>query len=130
MSTASREQVRGSFYRAKDGALLGVCRGIANYSGISVVWVRLAAFVLAVVTGVWPALLVYFIAAFVMKPAPALAPESDADWEFYNSMSSDRGQALARLKRKFDDVERRTRRIEHIVTSRGYDWDQRLKSGV
>lgn len=128
MSTRNTEATR-AFYRARHKALLGVCRGISNYSGVSVTWVRLAAIILTLVTGIWPALLTYLIVAFVMKPEPELVPESDTDWEFYNSMTTDRVRALARLKRKFDEVDRRTQRLEHIVTSRGFEWDQRLHNG-
>ncbi len=130
MSHQYKEEATGAFYRARRGAILGVCRGVSNYSGSSVTWVRLAAILLTIVTGIWPALLIYLVVAFVMKPEPVLIPESDADWEFYNSMSTDRSRALSRLKRKFDDVDRRAQRLEHRVTSRGYEWDQRLRNGA
>jgi len=40
-----------------------------------------------------------------------------------------RGTALRRLKKTFDDLQRRIQRIETIVTSREYDWEQRLRNG-
>jgi phage shock protein C len=33
---------------------------------------------------------------------------------------------LHRLKRTYDNLDRRIQRMEHIVTSREYDWDRRL----
>ena len=35
--------------------------------------------------------------------------------------------ALGRLKRTYDTLERRLRRMEDVVTSRDFDWDQRAK---
>jgi phage shock protein C len=34
--------------------------------------------------------------------------------------------ALHRLKRTYDNLDRRIQRMESIVTSREYDWDRRL----
>jgi phage shock protein C len=34
--------------------------------------------------------------------------------------------AIRRLKRTFDNLDRRIRRIEDIVTARDYEWEQRL----
>lgn len=34
--------------------------------------------------------------------------------------------ALNRLKRSFDNLDRRIRRMEHIVTTREYDWERKL----
>ena len=42
---------RTRFYRDKvHGKFLGVCAGIADYTGINVLWVRLAAVILTVAT--------------------------------------------------------------------------------
>jgi len=35
--------------------------------------------------------------------------------------------ALHRLKRTFDNLDRRIQRIESIVTARDYDWERRLR---
>ena len=34
--------------------------------------------------------------------------------------------ALARLKRTYDNIERRIRRMENLVTAHEYDWERRL----
>lgn len=113
-------------YRARDGWLMGVCRGFSRYADIPVVWVRVVMVAFFFVAGFWPALLIYFLAAILMPPAPALATSTDEDAEFYQSYASNRRMALERLKRQFDQMDRRTRRLEHIVTARGYDWDRRM----
>lgn len=61
-----------------------------------------------------------------MKPEPVMPLQTDADAEFYNSYVTSRSAALQRLKRTYDNLDRRIQRIEDIVTNREYDWDRRL----
>ena len=51
---------------------MGVCRGLAEYFDFSVFWLRTAAVILLFMTGFWPITAIYFIAAFLMKPEPAI----------------------------------------------------------
>lgn len=117
-----------TLYRSRRGWVFGVCKGLATYSQIGVGWIRLMAVIAMMLTGFWPIVIIYIMAAIFMKPAPLVAPENAGDWEFYNSYTSDRKMALLRLKDKFDRLERRTRRIEAIVTTPEYQWDRKLNS--
>jgi phage shock protein C len=90
-------------------------------------WLRIIYVVLTLATGVWPGLLIYILAAALMKPEPARPPESPAEEEFYDDYARSRDNAIQRAKRKFESIEKRIRRLEHTVTSRGYDFDQRLR---
>ncbi len=117
-----------TLYRSRDGWILGVCQGLANYAEINVLWVRLIAVMAVMFTGFWPILLIYIMAGIFIKPAPMIMPETAEDWDFYNSYSADRKMALLRLKQKFDTLERRTRRIEGIVTTPEYSWERKLNS--
>jgi len=106
--------------------ILGVCKGIAEYLDVSVVWVRVAAILITLFGMFWWTIIAYIIAGLVMKPEPVVPFESEADQEFYNSYVSSRPMAIHRLKRTYDSLERRIRRIEDIVTKRDYDWEARL----
>ena len=117
---------RGGPYRSRHGALFGVCRGIAEHLDFSVAGLRVLLILGTLLTGIWPGIFAYIIAALVMKPAPVIPFDSDSDAEFYNSYSANRGMALHRLKDTFDNLDRRIQRIESIVTSPDYDWDERL----
>ncbi|MCF7668191.1 MAG: PspC domain-containing protein [Verrucomicrobia bacterium] len=118
-----------ALYRARDGMIFGVCKGVSRYADIPVFWIRAIFIVLALFMWFLPMVAVYLGAAVLMKPEPVLPPRTDDDWEFYNSYASSRALALARLKRKFEQLERRTRRVEHLITRREFEWDQRLKTG-
>ena len=118
--------LRGGLYRSRRGVILGVCRGIADYFDFSVFWARAVAIALLVFSGFWPIAALYFIAALLMKPEPVLPLHTEEEQEFYDSYVHSRKGAADRLKRRYENLERRIRRMEHAVTSREYDWEQRL----
>lgn len=117
-----------SLYRSRGGWIFGVCQGIADYSEIGVTWVRLAVLISTFLSGFWPMVIIYIVAAIFLRPAPTVALESPEDWEFYNSYATDRKMALNRLKQKFDTLERRTRRIEDVVTDPEFQWERKMES--
>ncbi len=113
-------------YRSRSGMIFGVCRGMAEYLDFSVGGLRLIAIFLSLFTGIWPLVGAYIIAALIMKPEPVIPFREDTDQEFYESYVNSRSMALHRLKRTFDNLERRIRRLESMVTARDYDWERRL----
>jgi phage shock protein C len=126
--TAMREcGTERQLYRSRNGMIFGVCRGIAEYLNVSVFWTRVLGVVCLFCTCFW-AFVGYVIAALLMKPEPVLPLETDGEREFYHSYTGSRTLALQRLKNKFDQLDRRIQRMEHVVTSPEYDWDKRLNS--
>ncbi|HOF40275.1 MAG TPA: envelope stress response membrane protein PspC [Candidatus Hydrogenedentes bacterium] len=119
-------QTKG-LYRSRQGLFFGVCRGVSDYLDVSVFWARVIGVLLLFFTGIWPVLGLYILAALLMKPAPVVPFQSIEDAEFYNSYTSSRSMALYRLKRTFDNLDRRIQRIESIVTARDYNWERRLR---
>jgi len=119
---------RRTLYRSRRGKILGVCRGFADYFDVRARTVRILAVIALIITGFWPAVAGYFIAAYLMKPEPVLPMETEMEEEFYNSYSASRSMALNRLKRNFDNLNRRIQRMEDTVTTREYNWEQRLNS--
>ena len=118
----------GGLYRSRQGVILGVCRGISDYFDFSLMWTRILAVVFLLVSGFWPAMGLYFIAALLMKPAPVIPIQTEAEQEFYDSYTQSRNSALYRLKQRFQKLERRIQRMEDKVTSREFDWENRLNS--
>ena len=128
MERPERSEYGTTLYRSRNGVICGVCRGIGEYYNFEVFWVRVL-FVLAMsLTGFWPAVIMYFVAAMVMKVEPVMPLETEEDEEFYHSYSGSRTMALQRLKRTFDNLDRRLQRIESTVTKRDFDWERRLNS--
>ena len=116
-------------YRSRRGVILGVCRGLAEYLDVRVLWVRVIAVVLLISTGFWPFAGLYLLAALVLKPEPVLPLQTEGEHDFYNSYAHSRTIGLNRLRRTFDQLDRRIRRMENMVTNREYDWERRLRTG-
>lgn len=121
-------RTKNGLYRSRHGVILGVCRGLADYFNLKVFWVRMLAVLAFIFTGFWPAGILYLIMALIMKPAPVLLPMDEAEEEFYHSYADSRSMALGRVKRTFENLERRLRRLEDAVTSRDFRWNQRAGS--
>ena len=118
--------LRGGMYRSRDGVILGVCRGISDYFDFSIFWIRAIAVILLIFTGLWPTVVLYFLAALLMKPEPVIPIQSEDHQEFYDSyVHSPRG-ASDRIKRRYQRLEKRIQRLEHNVTSPEFDWESRL----
>lgn len=119
---------QAGIYRARNGVFLGVCKGIAEYFDLSVFWVRLALVIVFIFSGFWPVIGVYLVAAFFMKPKPVKPIESEEEREFYDSYVHSPKTAAQRLRKKFEELERRIRRMEDKVTGREYEWERRFRS--
>lgn len=117
-----------TLYRSRRSVIFGVCRGLAAYMGISAFWMRVAAVLAALLTGFWPAVIAYIVAAIVLRPEPVAPIEGPEDREFYNSYAGSRAMALDRLKRAYDRLDRRIQRMESVVTSKEYDWNRRFNA--
>ena len=110
-------------YRSRKGILMGVCRGFAEFFDLNVFWVRVIAFLLFLFTGFWPIGVIYIVAGLLLKVEPVTPLRSEKDEEFYDSYTRSRQSAIQRIKRKFENIERRIQRMEHTVTSREFDWE-------
>lgn len=120
---------RNGIYRSRSGIILGVCKGLAEHFDFSVFWTRIIAIVLLIVAGFLPAIGLYLVAALLMKPEPVIPIKDSGEKEFYDSYTYSRQGAVQRLKRRYENLQRRIQRMEHIVTSAEYDWENRLNNG-
>ena len=117
---------QGGLYRSRDGIILGVCRGVADYFDLSVFWIRFFVVILFFITGFWPTGILYFIIAFILKPEPVIPLENTDEQEFYDSYLRSKEMATDRIKRRYSNLERRIQRLEHSVTTPEFDWESRL----
>ena len=123
-----KNDIRRGIYRSRQGAIFGVCRGMAEHFDFSVFWVRFIAVTVLLVTGLWPTMILYILAALAMKPQPAIPISSTDERRFYDTYTTSRHDAAQRLKRRYEGLENRVRRMEDVVTSREYDWERRLRT--
>ena len=120
---------RNGIYRSRSGIILGVCKGLAEHFDFSVFWTRMIAVILLIIAGFLPAIGLYLLAALLMKPEPVIPIKNSGEKEFYDSYTYSRQGAVQRLKRRYENLQRRIQRMEHIVTSAEYDWENRFNNG-
>lgn len=122
----SQDNQRG-LYRSRNKMICGVCAGLAEYFDFSTFWIRAGALLLLLLTGLWPTMIAYFIAALIMKPAPVYPINNEDEREFYDSYVRSPRYTINSIKRQFDQLDRRIQRMEDVVTNRGYEWDRRFR---
>ena len=118
----------GGIYRSRDGVLLGVCKGLADHYDLSVFWVRLGLVIAFLLSGFWPVIGIYIVASLLMKPRPVKPIETAEEQEFYDSYVNSPRSAAQRLRRKYENLERRIRRMEDKVTGRDFEWERKFHS--
>jgi phage shock protein C len=111
---------RTGFYLDKrNGKFMGVCAGIADYTGFEVLWVRIA-MVLGTVFGAGFLVLLYLLVGFMAsdKPAELWAGEvNPEDRAFWQKTRAAPGRTIREVRSSFRDIDRRLRDIETHVTS-------------
>lgn len=111
--TASRTR----FYVDKQNKKIsGVCAGIADYTGVDVTIVRIAAVLLLIATGWFAA--VYFVTAWVAPKKPNGLYETPEDAKFWQGVRSNPKRSSAEVRSKLRDVDRRLADMELHFTSR------------
>ena len=107
---------RTRFYRNKaEGKFLGVCAGIADYTGVDALWVRLG-FLIAMFTLGWPFFVYFAIGMFA--PAKPLALYADKQEEqFWQGVRQSPARSAREVRARFRDIDRRLARVEEHYVS-------------
>lgn len=109
---------RTSFYLDKANAKwLGVCSGIAEYTGIDVTVVRIVT-VLGTIFGSGALLIAYLVIAWMANPKPMGLYDSPEDAKFWQGVRQSPSRSTRDVRSKFRDIDRRLAEIETHYTSR------------
>jgi phage shock protein C len=108
---------RTKFYLdKKHGKVMGVCSGLADYTGFDVTLIRIL-FVLAVFMGGGALLPVYFITGFIAQDKPReLQDSGPEEKQFWQSVRTSPSRTARDIKSRFRDIDRRLAQVEHYVT--------------
>lgn len=109
---------RTRFYRDKrNGKFLGVCAGIADYTGFDVTLIRIL-FIAAVIMGSGAPLLLYFITAFMTDDKPRELESRDfEERQFWQHVRTSPRRGAQDIRGRLRDIDRRLADIESYVTS-------------
>jgi len=112
------EPRRTKFYLDKrNGKWLGVCAGIADYTGIDVTVIRIA-MVVGTLIGSGAALVIYLAAGFIAPPKPSeLDYDRPEDAKFWQGVRASPRRTVRDVRSKFRDIDRRLADVETYVTS-------------
>ena len=109
---------RTRFYRDKqNGKVMGVCAGIADYTGFDVALVRIC-FLAAVFMSGGSVLPFYFIAGWVAPTKPReFEYTGREDRQFWQGVRASPARAAKDIRSRFRDLDRRLADIESYVTT-------------
>jgi phage shock protein C len=109
---------RTRFYRDKrNGKFMGICAGIADYTGFDVSLVRVC-FLAAVFMSGGSVLPFYFIAAMITPTKPHVLETRDSDQkQFWQGVRASPARAARDIHSRFRDLDRRLADIESYVTT-------------
>jgi phage shock protein C len=110
--------LRTTFYRDKQNAkLMGICSGIADYTGVNAIWIRLAAIGLVFMTGggIIP---FYFLAGFLANKKPPHLYVDQQEQKFWQRVRQSPARTARDVRASFRDIDRRLADVElHYVTA-------------
>ena len=109
---------RTKFYLDKDNKKwLGVCAGIADYTGVDVTLIRIG-FLLLFVMGGGSGLIAYLVTAWMAPVKPReLSYHSKEDAKFWQGVRTNPRRTARLVRSRIRDIDRRLADVEAYVTS-------------
>lgn len=110
--------IRTKFYLdKKNGKISGVCAGIADYTGIDALWVRVGAVLLTLMGGFPWTLIAYVTAAWMADNKPEQLYHGPEEQKFWQGVRSNPSGSARDIRSRFRDMDRRLADIELHYTS-------------
>ncbi len=109
--------LRTSFYRDKQNAkLMGICAGIADYTGVNAIWIRLGFIGLVFITGggIIP---FYFIAGLLANKKPPHLYVDRQEQQFWQRVRQSPTRTARDVRATFRDIDRRLADVELYYVS-------------
>ena len=118
-AVSERSPRHTQFYLDKQNAKwLGVCAGIADYTGLDVTVVRIGFAILTFLGAAGVSIPAYFIIAWLAPCKPReLSVQSPEEAKFWQKVRVSPRQTVREVRSRFRDIDRRLADIETYVTS-------------
>ena len=108
---------RTRFYRDKiNGKIFGVCAGIADYTGVDVLWVRLGAIALTCM-GVGFLPLVYLGVGLFAEKKPGYLYGDRQEQKFWQGVRQSPSRTAKQVRAQMRDIDRRLAEVEAFYVS-------------
>lgn len=107
---------RTRFYRDKiNGKIAGVCAGIADYTGVDVLWVRLGMVIFTLSTGF--GIPIYIALALLADKKPAGLYSDREEQRFWQGVRQSPARTAREVRAQFRDIDRRLADVESFYVS-------------
>ena len=108
---------RTTLYRDKQNSkLLGVCSGIADYTGVNALWVRLAAVALTFMVG-GMTIPFYFIAGMLLNKKPPHLYVDQEETRYWQRVRQSPKRTAREIRSRMKDIDRRLAEVETFYVS-------------
>ena len=108
---------RTRFYRDKhNGKFMGVCAGIADYTGVDVLWARLG-FVGLVMLGAPMVIPAYFLIGFFAAKKPEHLYTDRLEQKFWQGVRQSPRRTAREVRARFRDIDHRLAEVESFYVS-------------
>ena len=106
-----------TLYRDKAcGKIMGVCAGIADYTGVNAFWLRLGAFLSLFILGPISVLVYLAMGVFLSKKPPHLYQDKQ-EQQYWQGVRQNPRRSVREVKARFRDIDRRLAEVENYYVS-------------
>ena len=108
---------RTTLYRDKQNAkLMGVCSGIADYTGVNAFWIRFSLIALTFMAG-GSTIPFYFIAGLLLNKKPAHLYVDHDESQYWQRVRQNPKRTAREIRSRMKDVDRRLAEVETFYVS-------------
>lgn len=109
---------RTTLYRDKqNGKLMGVCSGIADYTGVNAFWVRLG-FLASLLIGFFPLMIpLYILMGLLLNKKPPHLYQDAQEQKYWQGVRQNPKRTTREIRGKFRDIDRRLAEVENFYVS-------------
>ncbi len=110
---------RTTLYRDKQNAkLMGVCAGIADYTGVNALWVRIG-FLMALFSGILSPIIIpfYFLAGLLLNKKPSELYTDHDEQRYWQRVRQSPKRTAREIRGKMKDIDRRLADVESYYVS-------------
>jgi phage shock protein C len=102
---------RTTLYKDPHGKkLMGVCAGIADYTGVNAIWIRLAALALIPLTGI--IVPIYLIMGLLLSKKPPHLYSDPQEQKYWQGVRQNPKRTARQIRSQMRDVDRRLAEVE------------------
>jgi phage shock protein C len=106
----------------------GVCAGMADYTGLEVMWVRVGVILLTLAGGFPWTLVAYLLIAWMANERPHGLYDTSEDAKFWQGVRTNPTRSTTEVRSKLREIDRRLADMETFYTSRNTQLASEIES--